>query len=286
MGILKRLRNNSPLIHCITNPISMMQCANACLGLGAKPIMAEHPFEVAEITASASALLLNLGNITDQRMSAMASSYKAALHRGIPVVIDAVGVACSSLRRDYFFKLMNIRQRALIEEEDPLGEKNFLLIKGNYSEIYALCESTYKSLGVDSDKSLDLRDVEEAAAKLADKFRACVLASGKTDIVADAEEIMEIDGGVPMMGNITGTGCMLGCVCATFLSEKKDKEAALLACKAFDMAGERAFEKVRNKDGELNCRTGAFESENVGIGSYLCALLDEISFLTDDDLRN
>ena len=44
--ILTGLRERAPLIHCITNPISINHCANAILALGGRPIMAEHPREV------------------------------------------------------------------------------------------------------------------------------------------------------------------------------------------------------------------------------------------------
>ena len=81
----KEISKNNRLIHCITNPISMNQCANAILALGAKPIMAEHPDEVMEITRTASSLLLNLGNITDSRISAMRLSLKEASATGIPL---------------------------------------------------------------------------------------------------------------------------------------------------------------------------------------------------------
>ena len=98
-AMLRALRTEAPLIHAITNPISINQCANAVLALGARPIMAEHPREVEEITATAAALLLNLGNLTDVRMEAMWRSAGTARELGIPVVLDAVGVACSRLRR-------------------------------------------------------------------------------------------------------------------------------------------------------------------------------------------
>lgn len=86
---MKRIQNE-PLIHCITNPISINQCANVVLAVGARPIMAEHPEEVAEITEMAKALLLNLGNITDVRMKSMMISAKVARGKQIPTVIDAV----------------------------------------------------------------------------------------------------------------------------------------------------------------------------------------------------
>ena len=99
VSILSRIRQNQPLIHCITNPISINQCANAILAVGGRPIMAEHPKEVAEITRTAQGLMLNLGNITDVRMEAIRISGETAFREGIPMLLDAVGIACSGLRR-------------------------------------------------------------------------------------------------------------------------------------------------------------------------------------------
>ena len=122
------VRERSSLIHCITNPISINQCANAILAVGGRPIMAEHPREVSEITATAGALMLNLGNITDVRMAAMRLSARTAAEHGTPILLDAVGVACSRLRRDYACCLMEAVTPAVI--------------KGNYSEINALLAGT------------------------------------------------------------------------------------------------------------------------------------------------
>ena len=117
----KKDMQKKPLIHCITNPISINQCATAILAVGAKPIMAEHPKEVAEITKTADALMLNIGNITDARMEAMPIALREASKKNIPIVLDIVGLACSSLRKSFVNGLMN--------EAMPT------VIKGNYSEI-------------------------------------------------------------------------------------------------------------------------------------------------------
>ena len=115
--------SQAPLIHCITNPISINDCANVVLALGAKPIMAEHPKEVHEITALAKALAVNLGNITDARAESIFISGGVAKNAQIPCVIDVVGAACSALR-------MELAQR-FIRECAPC------VIKGNLSEIKA-----------------------------------------------------------------------------------------------------------------------------------------------------
>ena len=121
--IREAVRHKQPLIHCITNPISINQCANGILAIGARPMMAEHPKEVREITETAGALMLNLGNITDARMESMKISMLTAKEKNLPVMLDAVGIACSKLRRDYIAELLEINIPTVI--------------KGNYSEITA-----------------------------------------------------------------------------------------------------------------------------------------------------
>ena len=193
-SICKKLKEQSPLIHCITNPISIMQCANAVLLLGARPIMAEHPDEVREITASAKALLLNFGNVTRDRLEAMAISYDEAMAKELPVVIDAVGVSCSELRRAVVKKMTGIERNSQVP----------MLIKGNYSEIRALFDNDYKSAGVDADKKLTFEETIDIAKELAKNLNAIVLASGEKDIVTDGSRTAVIENGTKKLGSITG----------------------------------------------------------------------------------
>lgn len=254
---LIKLSEEAPLIHCITNPISMMQCANAILGIGAKPIMAEHPMEVKEITDTAGALLLNFGNISDTRMEAMRISLRTALEKDIPVVIDAVGVSCSQLRRDFLLELLKIREDILGENADS----RMLLIKGNYSEIVSIADEKYHGKGVDADASLDKEIVINSAVKISEKYEVMVLASGAIDIVIDKNRTFQVKNGHKKLGMITGTGCMLGAICAGFLSVSRDLETVADACTFLGICGENAAEKTK------------------GSGSFLVGLLDEISLL-------
>ncbi len=267
ISILDEIKRKSPLIHCITNPISITQCANTVLALGAKPIMAEHPLEVKEITATADALLINLGNISDVRMKSMEISFAEALSKGIPVVIDAVGVACSRLRLDYINKLLE--QRKILCGE---AEKCTLLIKGNYSEIRALADDNYRSRGVDADSSLEEGNIKRLAKKLADKYQCVVLGSGSTDIVSDENRTFYIKNGTVEMGKITGTGCMLGTICATFAAAKgySDAETISDACAYFGIAGELAKESLMKLE------------NRVGSGSFFVKLMDELSLLNEE----
>lgn len=246
------VHEKQPLIHCITNPISINQCANAILAIGARPMMAEHPSEVQEITETADALMLNLGNITDARMKSMKISLGAAKEKNIPVILDAVGVSCSKLRRDYIGELLEIAVPTVV--------------KGNYSEIYALHHAAYRSSGVDADAAVDTDAICHAAAELAKKHHAIILASGKKDIVTDGIRTVQIKNGTPQLSTITGTGCMLGALCGGYLSVSPDMNAAITACAVLGICGQLA-------------------QTDKGSGSFMVNLMDRISTLTDAEFE-
>ena len=246
------VQHKHPLIHCITNPISINQCANAILAVGARPIMAEHPLEVREITKTADALLCNLGNITDARMESMKIALITAKEKEIPTVIDAVGIACSALRREYVKTLLNT----------AIPTVN----KGNYSEILALHRQSYHSPGVDADAALDIRTIDHAAVSLARRLKTILLASGPVDIVTDGTRLYHIRNGTPQLSRITGTGCLQGALCASYLSAKPGLEAVLTGCAVLGICGELA-------------RTDR------GSGTFLCHLMDALSTLTDTELE-
>lgn len=214
------------LIHCITNPISMNQCANTILALGARPIMAEHPDEVMEITRTAASLLLNLGNITETRITSMRLSLKEANSVGIPVTLDAVGVACSSLRRN-FVRIL-------------LTSGKFTVIKGNYSEILALYDDTYKAEGVDAKEDIDDEFIRSAVLELSKTHNCIVAATGKTDLIASSGEIKEVTGGSRQLSQVTGTGCMLGAMIASYLAEDNSLQSVVNACAFFKACGGKA----------------------------------------------
>lgn len=136
LQLRKQIKEEKPLIHCITNPISIHDCANVILAVGARPIMAEHPAEVEEITASSGALMLNLGNITDARIKSMKCSMRRAVENKIPVLLDLVGVACSDLRLELARELLSIGHPAVL--------------KGNMSELLAVSGLPSHAIGIDA----------------------------------------------------------------------------------------------------------------------------------------
>lgn len=234
--ILNSVKIKKPLIHCITNPISITRCADAILAVGAKPIMAEHPREVKEITSASDCLVLNLGNITDVRMKSMLKSLKTANKKNIPVAVDGVGIACSDLRKKYLQKLL---------------KNNITLIKGNYSEIMSLYDNSYKSSGVDS--SFDnTNDIGKAVPYLAKKYNTIVLASGREDIVSNGEKTFSVKNGTPQLSKITGTGCVLGALCGCFLAVSPNIYGVLTACGVLGICGEYAQTDIGNGDFYVN----------------------------------
>lgn len=240
------------LIHCITNPISINQCANAILAAGAKPIMAEHPKEVLEITRTADALMLNIGNITDARIEAIPISLKEATKKNIPVVLDIVGLACSSLRKSFV--------KELLKQAIPT------VIKGNYSEIFALYNEEYCSSGVDADGFLGSENAEKAAVFLADRYNTIILATGQKDIITNGKRLVYINNGTQQLSSVTGTGCMLGALCASYLATDNSFDSVVYACAVLGVSGEL--------------------SETIeGNGTFMQNLLDSLSTITKADIE-
>lgn len=247
------IRHNRPLIHCITNPISINDCANAVLAVGARPIMAEHPKEVADITRSASALCVNLGNITDVRLESIMISGKVARDNNIPCIIDLVGVACSKLRNDFAM--------------DFIKECRPDVIKGNATEIRAIASREISSGGVDviSDDEItgdNLYKSITAFKKIALDTGALVLATGKTDIIAGVEKGFAVSNGNDMLPMVTGTGCMLGALTAAFISPGDIEKGTVLAAAYLGIAGEMAFTPM-------------------GTGTFRVNLIDKLSTIND-----
>lgn len=251
-AIREKVKETKPLIHCITNPISIHQCANTVLAAGARPIMAEHPDEVEEITATAKALMLNLGNITDVRMESMVRSGRTAKKYELPVLLDGVGAACSRLRKNFAWKLL--------QEGIPT------VVKGNYSEIQALYREGYAASGVDAEASLTEKQIRAAAVSLAKRYHCIVLASGKTDIITDGKQMISVKNGSPMLTAVTGTGCMLGALCAGYLTADPGLYGAVAACGVLGISGELA------------------ETEK-GSGSFMVSLMDHLSTLSREELE-
>ena len=183
-------------------------------------MMAEHPAEVEEITVTAGALALNLGNITDARRTSILVAGKAAMEHRIPVILDMVGIGCSHFRKEITEEFLRRRIPGA-----PL------VLKGNMSELKALAGGSFGVSGVDADPKDVLSESNQAEAvrlakATAKAYGAVVLASGKTDLITDGGQVCLIDNGCEMMGRITGTGCMLNVLTGTYMSAGNPMAAA------------------------------------------------------------
>lgn len=262
--ILTYIQREAPLIHCITNPISINDCANILLAIGARPIMAEHPDEVAEITAIAKGLALNLGNITDARMASMKISAGTAKDKGIPFVLDLVGLSCSRLRQKYAKELLQIAVPDII--------------KGNISELRTLLGlPTTPGMGVEAgQKEMVTRENALEYAKIFQKqareYHTLLLATGPIDLVVSSEEAYIIANGSNALASITGTGCMNNVLAGACLAgvhgissqATNNTLAAILSCLLLGIAGENIQDIYLNQ----------------GPGSFHYSLMDSISKLT------
>ena len=231
------IRSARPLIHCITNPVSVNDCANAVLALGAKPIMAEYEGEMQEITSAAKALSLNLGGISEAKMDAIEAAANTAQRHGIPFVIDLVGVGCSTVRREF--------AKEIIKKYSPS------VIKGNQSEIFAICGLEHHAKGIDSEDTSDIKAAAEAVSEAAGRFGTVALMSGKTDLISEVSSIIAVENGSELMPYITGMGCVLGVITGSFLSVGAPFDSAVSAAVTLGLAGEFAAEEYK-KTGSLS----------------------------------
>lgn len=244
------IREQRPLVHCITNHISIRDCANAILALGARPIMAEHPEEVVEIASTAQSLVWNLGNISDSRMTAILRCIPIAREKQLPVVFDLVGVGCSKLRLHF--------ATSVLSEFTPS------ILKGNLSEIKMLSDAPAPVSGVDAAPGDQITEETlyqqgKLVCSIAKKWNTCILASGKYDLISDGTQTFAVGCGTPMLGEITGSGCILGALAGVFSTTAPAMSATLCASSTLGVCGEQAAK------------------EQMGLGSFPVALFDALS---------
>jgi len=226
--LLERVRNQKPVVHHLTNWVTIYDCANIVKVLGASPVMAHAKEEVGEMAKIASSLVLNIGTLTLDFIEAMKIAAKNANEKGIPVVLDVCGVGATHLRDQKSLELLN--------------EVKIDILKGNASEIARINGEDVKTKGVDS---LGVKKNMLAIAKnLAKKRKCTVVVTGKEDIITKEDKIYIIKNGHSMMSNVVGTGCMAASVIGAFAAVENNlalASAAALVC--FEIACECAVKK-------------------------------------------
>ncbi|MDO4531562.1 MAG: hydroxyethylthiazole kinase [Bacillota bacterium] len=245
--MMENVREKCPLIHNITNYVTVNDCANVLLACGASPIMADDAAEAAEIAALCGGLNINIGTLNQRTIPAMFLAGEQANALGHPVVLDPVGAGASALRTKTALELME--------------RIRFTVIRGNISEIKALALGSGGARGVDADVSdaVTKENLSQAVAfarEFAQKTGAVIAITGAIDIVADGEKAYCIYNGHPMMSSITGTGCQLSALTAAYVTANPDTplEAAAAAVCLMGAAGERAYGRLTEADGNATYR--------------------------------
>lgn len=240
--IIKNVKSNTPLVHNITNYVTVNDCANILLACGGSPIMADDIEEVEEITSISNALVINIGTLNSRTVESMLKAGKKANALNIPVILDPVGAGASKLRTDTTFRL--------------LDEVKFTVIRGNMSEIKTVGNAnTSGTRGVDASvsDSITEENIDEAVKyinSLSEKLSAVVAVTGAIDIVADGKKIYVIRNGHQFMSKISGTGCMLTSIIGAYCGANNDSivEATAAAVCAMGLSGELAYEKMKKND--------------------------------------
>jgi len=251
---LSLVKEKNPLIHHITNYVTVNDCANIVLAIGGSPVMADDREEVAEMVGFASALVLNIGTLNSRTVESMLIAGLRAKELGVPIILDPVGVGATKLRTNTTARL--------IRELKPD------VIRGNMSEIKALAGLEVAIKGVDS--LADEQDSAVIAKKLASELGSIIAITGKTDVVSDGSQVCLLNNGHRILGDVTGTGCMTTSLVGTFCGATKDHFiAAVAGIISMSLAGEMAQVSLRHGE---------------GIGTFRARLFDSIYNLTPDIL--
>lgn len=246
------VRTKAPLVQCITNFVTVNDCANMILAAGGSPSMAHDIREAAEAVCAANALVCNLGAIED--VEAMLLAGKQANQLGKPVVLDPVAAGGTTLRKE--------AAKRLVEEVQ------FAVIRGNASEIRALAGANTTGSGVDA-SALDviteenLQEAIQIVRALAQRTKSVIAVSGKLDVISNGARTMVLKNGCSTMARITGSGCMLTALIGAFCGAMPQEPftAACAAMAAMGVCGELADQRrLQNKTGNATFRTDLIDA--------------------------
>ena len=244
-NLLENVRERAPLVHHITNYVTVNDCANITLSIGASPVMADDINEVEAMTSIASSLVINIGTLNSRTVECMIKAGKKANEVGIPVILDPVGAGATPYRTKVAKTIMDNIELAVI--------------RGNLSEIKTLYGINTKTKGVDSLYDTSIKDELEKAKLLAKEFSkrvgSIIAITGAVDIVTDGKMIYTVENGHKIMSKITGTGCMCSSLIGSYLGTNEDNLlAALSGVVSMGISGELAYESLKEGEG-----TGTFK---------------------------
>ena len=266
---LTNIKERNALTHCITNSVTINDCANAVLAIGGSPFMAEDAEELEEVVTIADVLVINIGKLSKEQIKSMNISAEVANKTDTPIILDPVGVGVTALRNKTTL--------------DLIENYKITAIRGNISEIKAIAKlvgvidenNTAKGVDVNIDDIITEENLGangEIIKELANKLDTTILASGPIDILSDGKTTIAIDNGDDMMPLITGSGCMLSSIVGSCIGGSTPLEGTLVAILAMNIAGEKARAKVEEK-GE-------------GTGSFRTYLIDYLYKTNSESLIN
>lgn len=262
MGVkeeLNKIEFRAPLIHCLTNYVTVNDVANLLVSIGASPIMAHHREEIEGITSRADCLLINLG--ATEYYEEIERSAQVASKVRIPIVLDPVGTAASSFRRRFAERL--------------LKSCKISYIRGNISEVRALILDKDTAKGVDADKKDEsdeegLFHISNLVKEYSRKTDIVISVSGKADIITDGREVFFVKGGDPMIKRMSGSGCMSSALLSCFASVKNGIIPALMASKMMRVCANRAKK----------------QNDKMGSASFKLELLNRLSLFIDEEMQD
>ena len=222
---LRQMRAAKPLVHHITNVVTVSDCANATLLAGALPVMANSPEEAGEMVALAQSLVINIGTLHEEQVEAMLRAGREANQRGTPIVLDPVGAGATAYRTETALRL--------------LEELKIAVVKGNAGEVATLAGEKAEVRGVESG---EVNEVARPARALSESTGALVAVTGERDLVVLGERLKWVEGGSPRMKTFVGSGCVAASLIGCFIGAHPDQvfEATVSALAFYRKAGERA----------------------------------------------
>ncbi len=269
-NLIIEIKHKRPIVHCITNNVTINDCANALLSIGASPIMTNSSLESEDITSISNSLVLNIGTLNENQIDSMITAGKKAKKLNIPIVLDPVGVGSSKYRNDS----VNL----LLDDIEPD------IIRGNLSEIkYLINMKSSNCRGVDAsfeDNKINPYCYEkyfEAISEFSNKKKCIVIATGETDIICYNKNIYLILNGCEELKYVTGSGCMLTSIIGGFagMFRGDDKKslfrAAIIGTLLMAISGEKS-----KKD--------SIFKNNVDIGTFHNAIFNYLHKLTKEEI--
>jgi hydroxyethylthiazole kinase len=262
IDLLKAVKDKNPLVHHITNYVTVNDCANITLAIGGSPVMAEDINEVRDMVSLASSLVINIGTLNSSSVVSMLEAGKRANELNIPVILDPVGAGATSYRTETAKRI--------------ISEVKLAVIRGNLSEIKTLYGVHSKTKGVDACESVfadgnELTDEKEMAKAFANKFNIVVAITGAVDIITDGKALYSVKNGHKIMTKVTGTGCMCTSLIGSYLGAGDNKLlAALAGIVSMGIAGEIGYEGLDKNQG--------------GTGTLKVKILDAIYNLSETEI--